>query len=286
MASTRNKVQEAQPDSVEAFKKAILARFDNLAKRLQGVAKFVLENPDVIAFETLATIAEQSQSHPSTIVRFAQEFGFKGASQMQRLYRDRFLSNQKSLSYYERIRRIGDGRLQKENPSPLELLSEFSDASIHSLEHLRETINRRDLSRAVRYLNKADTIYVAGFRRSFPVASYLFYALHRINKRVHIIDGLAGMRSDEASLITRKDLLIAVTFKPYASETLDVVVQASTRKANIIAFTDNELSPVIAKANISFLIKEAEVHQFRSLTATLCLAQTLVIADAFDATKN
>ena len=286
MASTRNEVQDTRPDSVTALKKAILARFDNLAKRLQGVAKFVLENPDVIAFETLATIAEKSQSHPSTIVRFAQEFGFDGASKMQRLYRDKFLSDQNSLSYYDRIRRIEDGRLQKENPSPIELLTEFSDASIQSLEHLRETVNRRDLSRAVKYLSKADTIYVAGFRRSFPVASYLFYALHRNNKRVHIIDGLAGMLSDEASLITRDDVLIAVTFKPYASETLDVVVQASTAKANIIAFTDSELSPVIAKANISFLIKEFEVHQFRSLTATMCLAQTLVIADAFDSTKN
>jgi len=77
----------------------------------------------------------------------------------------------------------------------VELLLEFSDASIHALEHLRETISLSDLSLAVKYLKEADTIYIAGFRRSFPVASYLFYGLHRTNKRVHLIDGLAGMCS-------------------------------------------------------------------------------------------
>lgn len=286
MATKQQEGSVSPPDSVESLEKAIQARFDRLAKRLQHLGKFVLDNPDVIAFETLATIAERSHSHPSTIVRFAQEFGFDGARQMQRLFREMLLSRQNSLSYQHRIRRLESSRLQERNPSPADLLSEFSEASILALKHLRENINRRDLSRAVRYLDKADTIYVVGFRRSFPVAAYLYYALCRSRRRVRIIDGLAGMRSDEAALITRNDLLIAITFKPYATDTLDVVAQASMTKANIIALTDSALSPIAAKSTVSFQIREADVHHFRSLTATMCLAQTLVIADAFRSTED
>ena len=39
--------------------------------------------------------------------------------------------------------------------------------------------------------------------------------------------------------------------------------------------------PIAAPSDVAFEIKDAEVRQFRSLTASLCLAQTLVISYAF-----
>ena len=53
------------------------------------------------------------------------------------------------------------------------------------------------------------------------------------------------------------------------------------RKAKIIALSDSRLSPIAREADLCFEIKDAEFRQFRSLTASLCLAQTLVISYAF-----
>ena len=79
-----------------------------------------------------------------------------------------------------------------------------------------------------------------------------------------------------------RDLLIATSFSPYAPETAQVATAAKERKARIIAISDSRLSPIAGAADLSFEIKDAEVRQFRSLTASLCLAQTLVISYAFE----
>jgi len=59
------------------------------------------------------------------------------------------------------------------------------------------------------------------------------------------------------------------------------VTAAKQQKTRIIAITDSRLSPIAASSDVVFEIKDAEVRQFRSLTASLCLAQTLVISYAF-----
>ena len=43
---------------------------------------------------------------------------------------------------------------------------------------------------AVDAIAKAETIYVAGFRRAFPIAAYLAYSLQQLNKHVLFIDGI------------------------------------------------------------------------------------------------
>ena len=65
------------------------------------------------------------------------------------------------------------------------------------------------------------------------------------------------------------------------ASTREIVNTAKKQKTRIIAITDSKLSPIAAASDVAFEIKDAEVRQFRSLTASLCLAQTLVISYAF-----
>jgi DNA-binding MurR/RpiR family transcriptional regulator len=55
-------------------------KFAELSKRLQVVAKYILDNPNEIAFGTVAVIAKNANVHPSTLIRFAHAFGFTGFS--------------------------------------------------------------------------------------------------------------------------------------------------------------------------------------------------------------
>jgi DNA-binding MurR/RpiR family transcriptional regulator len=89
------------------------------------------------------------------------------------------------------------------------------------------------------------------------------------------------MTSEQSWMLSPDDLLIAVSFKPYASETLAVVDTAAANNVPMIAISDSRVSPIAKNADICFEIKDAEVRQFRSLTASMCLAQTLVISYAY-----
>ena len=159
-------------------------------------------------------------------------------------------------------------------------MQEFVSSNIIALEHMQETMDPALLERAVDLLEEASTVHLVGLRRSFPVAAYLAYALRHVEKPVHLVDGLAGMLVEQSSMITAGDLLFAISFRPYANETATIVKQAKAAGATVIAISDSKVSPIAGGADISFDIKDPEVRQFRSLTASLCLAQTLVISYA------
>lgn len=269
------------PDNLETLRSAIASRYDELSPRLKQVATFVLDNPNDIALETLAVNARRCEVQPSTIVRFAKVFGYNGASEMQRLFRDEMLTAAPSPSYSERIRQFHERSDGIDRMLPYNVMREFAESNIIALEHLREDVNEADLNRSIELIQSAHTIYLAGVRRAFPVAAYLAYSLSHVEKRAFLLDGVAGMTSEQAWMLGPDDLLIAVSFKPYASETLAVVETATTNKVPMIAISDSRLSPVAKGADVCFEIKDAEVRQFRSLTASMCLAQTLVISYAY-----
>ncbi len=270
------------PTDPEKLRAEIVRSYEQLSPRLQQVAKYVLENPNDMALQTLAVIAERSNVQPSTIVRFAKTFGYDGASQMQELFRDEMLTQPPSPSYAERIRQFSRRAGAAGALAPHDVMHEFADSNILALEHLKNSVRKADLDRAIELIRAANAVYIIGLRRSFPVASYLAYALRHVDKRAYLLDGVAGMLAEQSSMLTSKDLLIAISFHPYAPETAEIATVSKEQKARIIAITDSRLSPIAGAADLCFEIKDAEVRQFRSLTASLCLAQTLVISYAFE----
>jgi DNA-binding MurR/RpiR family transcriptional regulator len=225
--------------------------------------------------------AERCGVQPSAIVRFAQSFGFSGASQMQLLFRDELLSANAGLAYSERVRRFKEGG---EATSVRDgLLHEFIEGNILALQNLSQTVSDEDLSEAVRLISDAATVFVVGFRRSFPISSYLAYSLQQVGKRVLFIDGVAGLAQQQVNTTTPKDLLIAVSYQPYADETVQLVALASERGAKILSISDSLVSPIAKLATKVLPVRESEVRKFRSLATSVCLAQALVIGYAFDA---
>lgn len=269
-----------KPGDIEQLRAEIISRHDELSPRLRQVAAYVLDHPSDMGLETLAVIAERCGVQASTIVRFAKSFGYDGASQMQRLFRDELINSAPSPSYAERIRQFKERTGDSASLTPHELLAEFSDANIMALDNMKASLDPQALERAVELMVDAGAVYVVGLRRSFPVASYMAYALRHVDKPVHLIDGLAGMFTEQSAMMGSGDLLLAISFRPYAKETAEIVGRARSAGVPVIAISDSRVSPVSREADICFDVRDAEVRQFRSLTASLCLAQTLVVSCA------
>jgi DNA-binding MurR/RpiR family transcriptional regulator len=119
-------------------------------------------------------------------------------------------------------------------------------------------------------------------RRSFPVANYLHYMLSRVDCSTHVLDGSGGMLKEQAACMTGDDLLIAISFYSYAEDTVEIVGMAANKGVPCIGISDSELSPVCKAATIHFSIHDAEVHKFRSLSATMVVAQVLATSLAFE----
>jgi DNA-binding MurR/RpiR family transcriptional regulator len=269
------------PKTAAELRLAIVEKYESLSKRLKLVARHALDHPDDFALQTLAVIAERSKTQPSTIVRFAQTFGFTGASSLQRLFRERLVSNHVSLSYGERVRNFNSEVAGRQARGAAVLLDECVEGSVLALQNLPQTISARDLERAIRMVTDADTVFVAAFRRAFPVSSYLAYALQQAGKRAILIDGIAALGAHQAKAVRPSDLLIAVSFHPYAAETVELVKIASGAKAPVLAITDSAVSPIAKLSRHVLLVREIEVRTFRSIAGSMCVAQALLMGYLF-----
>lgn len=276
---------KAIPTTAEELRAEILERYDSLSKRLQQIARYVLDEPNAVALETLAVLAERSGVQPSAIVRFAKSFGFDGATQMQRLFRDGLLSGAAPLGYGERVRQFTAAVDGKTVGDPVQVLAEFVEGNTLALQNLGEMVGARDMTNAVRMIAQADTVYVVGFRRSFPVASYLAYSLLQVDKKTVFVDSVGGMTRQQMNAIAREDLLIVVSYHPYAEEAVELIHFAVERRCKVLSISDSLVSPVAKPATLVLQVREAEIRKFRSLSASMCLAQALVISYAFSTTQ-
>jgi DNA-binding MurR/RpiR family transcriptional regulator len=267
---------ELAPRDFPTLKALIVERGKDLPKRLNQIAAFVLDHPDEIAFGTVASIAEQADVQPSTLVRFSQAMGYQGFSELQEVFRARL--RDRILNYEERIAQLRQHALSASKATVL--FQGFSDAAQKSLDDLRTKIDPAFLDRAVDRLARAEIIYLLGLRRSVPITCYTAYAFGKLGVRHVLIDSLAGMSPETLGFATSLDVVLAVSFAPYASETVTLLSLAASRGIPILAITDSPFSPLAQRAELWFEVAEANFEGFRSMAASLALAMTLTVAIA------
>ena len=79
-------------------------------------------------------------------------------------------------------------------------------------------------------------------------------------------------------LLDAKDVLIAISFKPYAAETLEAVRACRERGVAVLAITDSAVSPLVLVSDAVLEVADAQLEGIRSLTASMCLAVSIVVA--------
>jgi len=266
--------------TVDQFLKRVSDEFEGLSKQLKQIARHVEAHRDHLGLEGIQDVAAQCEVQPSAVVRFAKHFGFSGYSELQRIFRDG-LSQQiaPNRNYQSRIREVMDAA---QGPlSSAQIAREFLAGSIAGMQELQTGLDDALFKTAVDLLEQAQTIWIAGSRRSFPVAAYLDYALQHTDKRTCLVNALGSMHEGQVRSVRPGDVLIAVSFAPYAEETLLVAQQAAQRGADLIAITDSRMSPLAREARVCLIVQDSATFGFRSLTATMGLAQSLFIALAY-----
>ena len=268
------------PQTEDELFLAMAAGFEGLSKQLKVIGHYVERHRGQLGIQSIQQVAQNCQVQPSAIVRFAKHFGFSGFSELQRLFREG-LARQISpgRDYPSRIR--GAIELGALNLQSTDIAHALMSGSIAAMQELQTTLSAPTFEAAVNLLFEADTVWLAATRRSFAVATYLAYALQHTQKRVQHITAMGSMQEGQLRGLQAQDVLVAISFAPYAEETESLVRQAHERGARIIAITDSSLSPLARLATAALLVNETSVFGFRALTNTMTVAQSLFMALAY-----
>lgn len=264
----------------QAFLAGVQAQFDGLSRQLKAIARHVEMQRDRIALDGVQATAEACGVQPSAVVRFAKHFGFSGYSGLQALFRaDAERQLAPNRGYQERIRGLIVPGAQT---LPVgQLAREVIERSVDSLQALQRQLPDERFEAGVELMVQAPAIWLAAARRAFPVGAYLAYALQHTGKPVHWLNGLGAMQQLEMRALRPGDVMLAVSFAPYAQETLELAQAAVARGAHLLAITDSQLSPLAAQASVVLVAQDGATFGFRSLTSTLALAQSLFLGMAY-----
>src|SRR4051812_5864357 len=265
----------AAPTDYEDLIQVIHERYDSMSKGYQTIALYLTQNPNDVAVRTVNAIAERCGVHASNFVRFAQALGYSGFKDLQGLFQKRLSTA--APGFEARVKALEDELGSRQDRSEYGFLRDLVVRDVASLQALLTDIASDDLARAADLLEKADGIYLLGQLRSAPVVDLLRYILTMLGKRCVLLDPSGGLATHMARTMRATDVLVAVSFRFYATEVATVVGNVSANKIAVIAISDSTLSPIAKSAEVHFVVPEHEYTFSRSLAAPMCLVQALTI---------
>ena len=262
------------PETFDGLRQRIRDRFAMLSPHLQRIARASLEEPNGFALNTTAKLAADLDIQPSTLIRFAKEFGYSGFSDLQRVFRQRLIEGEPIVR--ERVYSEESAR-----PGPLnmrELLQTCVSAHVAALNGLLNNCDIDSLSRAVEMLRQARHVYIAGLRRSRPIAAYLAYALTRSERASSLLDFGGGMAGPQIATIGTEDILVAIAFPPYSQPVVDIVLDAYVSGRQVLIVTDGPSSPLAANSHAQLYVDAGAASAFQPISGAIGLVQTLITA--------
>ena len=265
----------AKPETLDQLMTKIEQQHANMPKRLREIGNFVLGHPEAIALSTLAELAAETDIATSAFVRFAQTLGFDGFSQMQALFRQQVRSSWPQ--YASRLSDMAD-------VDPADHFEALSVSAVESINRLSNTVSMEHLETAVRKLTDAETIWFAAGGRAKPVTVYMSYVLTKLGIRSQEFREAPAEAMRELNLVGPRDVLLVVSFAPYGELTVKLAQEAASRGVKIISITDTMVSP--AALDTTLLVTEENIFGFRSLCATMNLAQYLAIETGLKRDKD
>ena len=238
------------------------------SKGQKRIAAYILENYDKAAFMTASRLGILAGVSESTVVRFASELGYDGYPSMQRALQDMIRSR---LTSTQRIQAAGD-MFQDVLPAVIQ-------SDIDKLRQMLSHSNRSEFDRVVDKIMSCRHVYILGVRSSSFVAGYLHFYMHLLSENVTLIQSnAAGEMFEQMLRMGPGDVLIAISFPRYSKVTINTVKFARDRGAEIIAITDNELSPVCQLSQAALLAPCEMISFVDPMVAPLSLINALLVA--------
>ncbi|MGL5051960.1 MAG: MurR/RpiR family transcriptional regulator, partial [Fusobacteriaceae bacterium] len=187
--------------------------YANSSKSFKKIIDFIKYNQSIIAFISVNKLAEETETSPATVTRFAQNFGFKGYPEFQEIFQKQV---EKETSHMRGFRNtIAEG--EKEN-----ILSKIVSNNIEVLNELDIDLLDEQLDQAVEWIKSSRKLYILGARGSYSLAHYLYFMLKEFREGVELMISGASDFTDKLLYSQKEDMLFTISFYPYTNFTCQV----------------------------------------------------------------
>lgn len=248
----------------------ILNKIPEFSKSQKLIGNYIINHYDKAAFMTALKLGNAVGVSESTVVRFAIEMGYEGYPELQKSLQNHIKNRLTSLQRME----VTSGRVPHDD-----VLRTVLNQDVDKIRRTLEETSQEAFNEAIEKILSAKRVYILGAMSSSVLASFLNHYLEIILDNVFFVQAtnVSGIYHQMVK-ISPEDVFIGISFPRYSLSTLKATELAYKSKANIIAITDSERSPLAQYANQLLLARSDMVSFADSLVAPLSLINAMIVA--------
>ena len=250
---------------------------ERLTPAERRVAAVVLDQPQLVAFGTVADLARQATTSGASVIRLSTKLGFDGFSALQ-------ATVQRDMG-----RQLRPATARIRQPESGDLLDRAAHLELDNVQSTLDNVDRARFELAIRSLaNSASRILVVAGEASRGIGMQIVSDLSMLRPGVSQVSGSAVRVHRTLADMRPGDTLLMLDLPRYDAWLVEAAQAALSRHATVIALSDSVLSPLARRADLHFVVAAKGNGPFDSYVGALALIDVLVagVADRLRATAT
>jgi RpiR family carbohydrate utilization transcriptional regulator len=243
-------------------------RIDQLSSKRQEIIRPILEHPREYVLLSVRAMAKRLQTDPATIVRIVRGLGFASYRDFQRHL------HELSLAFATSLDTMQSGGPDVSMPSHVR---DSLQQDLKNVQGLKNSLDaRRLVALAKRFYDSRRIVLLAGDLAAY-LARYLEYQISLLGLPIFAATS-SGRILHLVRSVTKKDLVIAISFRRGLRQTVEGAHQARARGAYCVGISDTYVSPLARECNELFLASIESTSFGASYAAPIVLINAILAA--------
>ncbi len=283
-AATRTRIDGAVASSSlparaqTTLERRFAAAGGNLNASRRELLRLILENPADTFFLSSRELAKRYGVDAATVVRTIQALGYKKYAEFTADLRSHFVTQ---ITPYAVLKAAS-----KEKRTVTDRIRHGIDVDVRNLQALQSSLNPEKIIALSKRVKRARRILVVGIDLAAALSWHLCYGLMTLGFAAEAPVGSTGNVQRRVRTLTRKDLLIAISFGQCLRDTVEAALRAKKSGVPTFGITDSETTPIARICDDSCIASVASPSFGGSYVAPSSLLGSILIACAHTQTAR
>ncbi len=259
-------------DAQTQLENRFLSAQDSLSSSRQRLMQQILDEHEETFFLSSREMGKRYGVDSATVVRTVQAMGYRKFADFAHDLRGHFVTQ---ITPYTAMKAA-----TQKNQSIVSRVNQSLEQDFENLTSLKATLNADLVIELAKTIHKSQRIIVLGVDFAAGLAMSLAYGLVRLGCDAEAPIGSTGTVQGKIKVLTKKDLLIAITFGRGLRETVEAVQRAREKNIPTFGITDSNKSPLARYCDRYLLASTARTTFLDSYVAPVAAINAILVACA------
>jgi DNA-binding MurR/RpiR family transcriptional regulator len=267
-----------EDDGTTSLEARFLEAKKNLSSSRQRLLNQILQEADETFFLSSRELGNRYSVDAATIVRTVQAMGYEKFADFSRDLRNHFVTQ---ITPYTAMRAA-----TQKSRSVADYIHQSIEKDLENLNLLKASLDVDRVIELAKQIHVTRRIIVVGIDFAASLAMSLSYGLLRLGCDAEAPAGTSGLVQNKISIMTGKDLLIAISFGKCLRETVEATRRARQRGVPTFGITDSDKTPIARFCDQHLLTSTGRSSFIDSYVAPVAAINAILIACAHTQPKR